>query len=126
MIHPMWTNPATLRHRLSPSEELLLADFLARLHATAPPGSISAVRVFGSRARGDSNEHSDLDVAVMLRDGWEHGALQRIVTDAAFDAAEARDAHDLGLSALAIPAGPDTGIRHAIARDGFDIWRAPW
>lgn len=122
----MWSYPARMRHRLSPAEEALLRDFLERLRAAAPPGAIEAVRVFGSRARGGSNEHSDLDVAVMLREGAERRGIQRIVTDAAFEAAEARDAHALGLSALAIPAGPDVGVRHAIARDGFDIWRATW
>jgi predicted nucleotidyltransferase len=122
----MWTYPAHLSHRLSPAEEKLLLHFLDRLHATAPFGAIEAVRVFGSRARGESHEASDLDVAVMLREGVEHRPLQRIVTDAAMDAVEARGAHELGLSALAIPAGPDVGIRHAISRDGFDLWRATW
>lgn len=84
------------------------------------------MRIFGSRARGESNERSDLDVAVMLRGAASQPALQGLVTEAAFQAADALDAHDLGLSALAIPAGPETSVRHAIARDGFDIWRAPW
>ena len=112
-----------MRHRLSPAEEALLQDFLTRLHAAAPPDAIESVRVFGSRARGDSNEFSDLDVAVMLRESAQHATLQRIVSYAAADAMTERDAFDLGLSALAIPAGPETGVRAAIARDGFDLWR---
>jgi predicted nucleotidyltransferase len=118
--------PARLKHRLSPAEEKLLGQFLERLHAAAPAGSVAAVRVFGSRARGDSHERSDLDVAVMLMPGVDHAAMQRVVTEAQVAATEARDAWELALSALAIPDGPDVGIRDAIARDGFDIWRAPW
>ena len=55
-----------MAHALSPAEEALLRDFMARLRAAAPVGAIAAIRVFGSRARGDSNERSDLDVAVEL------------------------------------------------------------
>jgi predicted nucleotidyltransferase len=87
---------------------------------------VEAVRVFGSRARGASHERSDLDVAVMLRAGADHAALQRIVTEAQVAATEARDAWEVALSALAIPDGPDVGIRDAIARGGFDVWRATW
>jgi predicted nucleotidyltransferase len=118
--------PPALGHRLSPAEEKLLAAFLAHLHAAAPPGAVAAVRVFGSRARGTSHERSDLDVAVMLSPGAEPAAMQRIVTEAQVAATEARDAWELGLSALAIPDGPDVGIRDAIARDGIEIWRAAW
>lgn len=122
----MWTYPPHMRHRLSPAEERLLEEFLGRLHASVPDGAVEAVRVFGSRARGDSNENSDLDVAVMLREGWEQRPIQHLVTDAAFGAAEALHAHELGLQALVIPPGPEEGVRHAIARDGFDVWNARW
>jgi predicted nucleotidyltransferase len=118
--------PARATHRLSPAEEKLLVEFLAQLLRAAPAGAIAAVRVFGSRARGDSHERSDLDVAVMLAPGADHAVMQRVVTEAQVAATEARDAWELALSALAIPDGPDVGIRDAIARDGFDIWRAPW
>jgi predicted nucleotidyltransferase len=126
MLGGMWTYPSHLRHRLSPSEEMLLATFLERLHAAMPAGAVEAVRVFGSRARGDSDEHSDLDVAVLLREGTDRFALRAVVTDAACQAIDERDAFDLGLTALAIPASPRASIHAAIERDGFDIWRAPW
>jgi predicted nucleotidyltransferase len=78
--------------RLSPAEDPLLRTFIDRLTALAPAGSIAAVRVFGSRARGESDEHSDLDVAVELRDGADRSALHRLAADAAWEAMEARDA----------------------------------
>jgi predicted nucleotidyltransferase len=122
----MWTYPATLTHRLSPAEERLLEDFLARLLAAAPPGTIEAVRVFGSRARGDSNVHSDLDVAVVLRPGVEPAPIRSLATDTAFAAADSLDALDLGLAVIVLAPGAEEGVRAAIARDGFDLWRAPW
>ena len=111
--------------RLSPSEEALLREFLARLLAAAPTGAIQAVRVFGSRARGESGPDSDLDVAVELREDADRATLHRLAADAAFDAMEARDAHDLGLAPLVLPPGPPVGVRAAIARDGLTIWTAP-
>ncbi len=111
--------------RLSPAEDALLRDFLARLLATAPAGAIAAVRVFGSRARGEAGPLSDLDVAVEARADADAARLQRLATDAAFDAMAARDAHDLGLSPIVLTPGPATGLRAAVARDGLPVWRAP-
>ncbi len=118
--------------RLSPSEDVLLRDFVGRLLAAAPAGAIAAIRVFGSRARGESGPNSDLDVAVLLREGADPAPLRRLATDAAFDAMEARDAQDLALAPLVLPPGPPTGVRAAIIRDGLTVWSAaapvasPW
>lgn len=115
-----------MAHRLSPAEEALLRDYVARLLAAAPPDVIAAVRVFGSRARGASGPDSDLDVAIELRDGADRRRLHALAADLAFDAMEARDAHDLGLAPVVLPPGPRTGLRDAVARDGIDVWRAGW
>ena len=39
-----------------------------------------------------------------------------------------RDAHELALAPVVLPPGPCTGLRDAVARDGFDVWRRapPW
>ena len=56
-------------------DDLLSEDATARLLAfkrdvvRALPGSVEDVVLFGSRARGDAQEDSDYDVAVLLRDG---------------------------------------------------------
>ncbi len=120
----MWRYPATLAHRLSPAEERPLLDFPDLLLPAAPAGALAAVRVFGSRARGGPGALSDLDVAVLLRPGWDAAPIQALATDAAFRAAEALDALDLGLSVLLLGPGVAAGVRGAMERDGFDLWRA--
>jgi predicted nucleotidyltransferase len=115
-----------MAHRLSPAEDALLRDSIERLTARAPRGALAAVRVFGSRARGEADEHSDLDVAVELQFGADRSALHRLAVDLAWEASEARDAHDLGLVPVVLLPGPQVGLRDAIARDAIEVWRAPW
>ena len=56
---------------LQPNEQTWLNDYcdtLRKLHAD----KVLRVAVFGSKARGDSGDDSDLDVLVILRDGdWK-------------------------------------------------------
>lgn len=118
--------PAGMRHRLSPAEDRLLRDFVERLTACAPAGAIAAVSVFGSRARGEGDEHSDLDIAVELREGADRDALHRLAADLAWQVMAERDALDLALAPVVLLSGPRTGLRDAIARDGLEVWRASW
>jgi uncharacterized protein len=53
--------PATL----STAERQALAGFLTRVRALLGPDLLEA-RLFGSRARGEGDEHSDLDVALIV------------------------------------------------------------
>jgi uncharacterized protein len=50
---------------LASSERAALRAFLDRLRAL-PDIDVTEARLFGSRARGEGHEHSDLDVAVVL------------------------------------------------------------
>jgi hypothetical protein len=111
--------------RLSPTETALLRDFVERLRAALPSEAIDGVYLFGSRARGHSHETSDLDVAVEFTDAADAARFRYVVADCAHDAMWERDALELGLAAVALPPGPRTGLRDAIARDGIDLWRAP-
>lgn len=56
---------------LSEKEELVLNDFLSRV-SSAFGGNYLFSLMFGSKARGDAHEGSDLDVAVIL----EHADLE--------------------------------------------------
>jgi predicted nucleotidyltransferase len=68
---------------LTGAEQAALREFLTRLRAL-PGIEIRDVRLFGSRARGEGHEYSDVDVAVILRDhAREH---RHRIYDLAFDA----------------------------------------
>lgn len=113
-----------MAHRLSPAEEALLARFLARLLGTAPAGAVRQVAVFGSRARGDSNEFSDLDVAVIAAPDADRRRLVDLVADAAAEAEFDVDGFELMLSPVVVPDGPPRGLRASIAREGIPLWPA--
>jgi predicted nucleotidyltransferase len=110
--------------RLSPAEHLLLDAFRDRLLAVAPPGAVRALVVFGSRARGDSDEHSDLDLAVMAAPGADAAALSRLAWDSAHEAAMALDLMEIGLAPVALAPSPRQPLHAAIERDGVEVWRA--
>ena len=76
----------TDRGRVSPGERAALDRFLGLLLARAAPASIAWVRVFGSRARGQSGEGSDLDIAVQATYGADTARLRAVAADAAWDA----------------------------------------
>lgn len=67
---------------LSPAEALALARFRAELEARFP-ARLAGLVLFGSRARGEGNEESDLDVLVLI----EHLAKRerREVLDLAYE-----------------------------------------
>ena len=52
--------------RLTPDERARLDTFVARLHQRYGD-DLLRVRLFGSKARGDSHEESDLDLLVVVR-----------------------------------------------------------
>ncbi|HYF07070.1 MAG TPA: nucleotidyltransferase domain-containing protein [Acetobacteraceae bacterium] len=108
--------------RLSPAEEKLLHRFVERLLAIVPVGIVRAVVVFGSRARGGSNERSDLDVAVEIAPEADVLALRHLASGVADGVMSEMDAYGLGLSVLVLPPGPPTGVRGAIQRDGIRVW----
>lgn len=110
--------------RLSPAEEVLLSAFLERLLATVPVGAVSSVRVFGSRARGESGPDSDLDVAVELAAGADRARVADAVADAAWDASFTNDLIELGLAAVVVPpfTTTPTDLAVNILREGIPLW----
>ena len=97
---------------------------LVHVNRWLPEGAVKAIIVFGSRARGKSGPHSDLDVAVMIAPEADKLAMRRLATDIGYDLSEEMDLLELGLAPLAIPTEPRQALHNAIDRDGLEIWRA--
>jgi predicted nucleotidyltransferase len=70
-----------LQH-LTPHEQDVLAEFLSRLREQCGK-HIAHVWLFGSKARGDSDEESDVDLLIVARDGDD--ALRKVVGEIAYD-----------------------------------------
>lgn len=105
---------------LSLSERQLLRRF-ADLLAQRAPGHVRAIRVFGSRARGDSDEHSDLDVAVEPDGDAVIAELRRTSLDAAWDAMEELDLREMMLSPVILPMD-GRGLASVVAEQGLLVW----
>lgn len=64
---------------LSPTEQQALEHFKAALHSLLEDNLLS-LRLFGSRARGEGMEESDLDVLVVIREK-DRAVCRRIVEE---------------------------------------------
>jgi len=67
---------------MDPIEKTILAEFKTRLRERL---RVNKVILFGSRARGDADLESDLDVVVVLEDGID-AAAREYVSDCAWEA----------------------------------------
>ena len=107
----------------APAERKWLAEFVAAVGARHAE-VVQDVIVYGSKARGDWTDDSDIDVLVIVADGTaeRHNAL--------FDLA-----YDLSVTAEALPAiltrtesewrqlgEEDSPLHRGIERDGFSVW----
>lgn len=69
--------------RPTPTEKLIFDQLIAGL-----PPEADAMILFGSRARGKSTEHSDLDIAVVLAGDTPYGASDRDLFELGFEIQE--------------------------------------
>ena len=111
---------------LTPNERAGLAAFINRLHQDYGANLLRVI-LFGSKARGDFDDQSDLDVVVVVRmsgeDYWQHW---RRIVDMAW---EVELAYSLVISSI-IKNEPDytTMCEHRlllardIERDGIVLW----
>jgi predicted nucleotidyltransferase len=109
---------------LTPREQQVLEAFLSRTRRLSEATRIAAVVLFGSRARGDSHQDSDLDVAVFC-DGSRDRPLERQILDAAIEVMDELDALEIKLRPVALFAGQSahtTRLRHSIQREGIPLW----
>ncbi len=108
--------------RLSARDSDALQEFACRVRATMAD-NVVALKLFGSKARGDDAPDSDLDVLVVLREaGWR--AENRIL-DIAFDV---NLAHDIYISPRVVaqaildhPVWRITPFLRAVEREGVSL-----
>jgi predicted nucleotidyltransferase len=67
---------------LSDSETAAIRDFMAAARSVLGP-ELREARLFGSRARGEGHEHSDIDIALIVGAGGR--AKRHLLYDLAFD-----------------------------------------
>lgn len=61
---------------LSPTEEKVIELFINTLESKLPEAT--KIILFGSRARGSSNEESDLDIAIVVKDKVKKGLWEKL------------------------------------------------
>jgi uncharacterized protein len=86
------------RHGLTDLESAALDEYVQRLRARLG-AAVVGLRLFGSKARGDSREDSDIDVAVLVQ--GDRLAAEDVAIDVAF---EVNLEHDVYISPRVIPA----------------------
>lgn len=122
----MIAKPPDELQQLTPNERAALADYLARLREKFAD-RVRHVILYGSRARGEGDEESDLDVLVVVEDGdWRfHDAV-------ADEAVEPWLKHEVVLSPLVW--SREEFDQHAewgllffrnLHHDGIELWTVP-
>lgn len=111
-----WTAAMTMKS----TEDPVLSRFRAALDEMYGD-KLERVVLFGSRARGDANAHSDYDVAVFLKDlpdRWkELHRLADLRVDFIDDTGVFIDAKPFSIAAYK----DRTPLMHEIRRDGLDL-----
>lgn len=109
---------------LTPGEQDVLRRFCAGLSKL--PRLPQSVAVFGSRARGGSHAHSDLDVAV-ISDGPREGSLESALSTIALGAQRPYWLDQYGISLRPVPIyrGEPSAFLDAIRDELEVVWTRP-
>jgi predicted nucleotidyltransferase len=105
---------------LTPLETQIVTQLARTLIGAGVP--VTALRVFGSRARGHSDEHSDLDVAVILASPPDP-SLTRQVLDLGHALSIETDGQGLRVQTVPFFAGEELGpLARTIAAEARTVW----
>ena len=109
---------------LTPGEQDVLRRFCAGLKKL--PHLPRSVAVFGSRAKGGSHAHSDLDVAVLM-DGGADRSLQAALSALALDAQKGYWLGEYGIALRPVPVfrGEPAAFLDAIRDQWEVVWTRP-
>jgi predicted nucleotidyltransferase len=107
---------------LSPQMQSAIASFVSRVRAALGQNLVE-VRLFGSRARGDSQPDSDIDIALIVE--ADRAQAEDIAIDIAFDVNVASDIYIsprvIERSVLSHPVWRTTGFVQALEREGVAL-----
>jgi hypothetical protein len=111
------------RRPFSPGEEILLSTFVEAALSGPDGDRLERIVVFGSRARAQGHEDSDLDLAVFVLSATDPGIRHRL-TDLATDAQAGWE--DLPILRVVVIGDDPTATRPTllgeIERDGIELW----
>jgi predicted nucleotidyltransferase len=106
----------------TPGERALLGQFVERVRADFPEGSLQRIVVFGSRARLQGGEESDLDVAVFAISALPPGSHRRLARLAEQVQEGWEDLPTLRPILVTEDEPTNPALRSAIDRDGVLLW----
>jgi len=111
--------------RFNQKEEGAIKDLLSGL-LTVAPERIKNIKLFGSKARGDANSQSDIDILLVVdkEDLELRGMVYGVVTDVFLDSfvdisLKIRDQSEY----LDSSAGPPNIFLENIRKEGVDLWK---
>ncbi|HKZ56469.1 MAG TPA: nucleotidyltransferase domain-containing protein [Thermodesulfovibrionales bacterium] len=108
---------------LTPGEEILINKFV---HEITEKIDVESVYLFGSRARGEGDIESDIDIAVIVKDRKRIKYFTKQVTDISIKIEEELDViGELMLSPIIINDSllkTDIGIGRRIREEGILLW----
>ena len=109
---------------LTPGEQDVLRRFCSRFCDL--PRLPTRLAVFGSRARGDSDENSDLDVGVYFQDPRDRETESRL-SSIAYDATRSYRSGNYGIRLRPVPlfGKADAAFAAAIEPEAQTLWTAP-
>lgn len=117
-----FTMPLPSTTALSPQVQSAVAEFVTRVRAALGQNLVD-VRLFGSRARGDSRPDSDIDIALVVE--ADRTRAEDVAIDIAFDVNVASDLYIsprvIERQVLEHPVWRTTGFVQALEREGIAL-----